>query len=116
MSKQQSLELYFTTWNERKDEARGKLLASCFAQNGRYLDPHVPNQTNSIDEMDDIIKLFQSRLPHRLVALKKAEFHHHVFRVRWKMDDKGKVLSEGTFVGEFDLNDRITNLICFIDS
>jgi hypothetical protein len=115
MTKEKVIIEYFNSWNEKDELKRKVLLESSFAKNGIYLDPHIPKPVSNIEEMNQIIMTFHSRLPHKLVKNSEPEFHNSIFRIQWKMDDDGSILSYGTFVGEFDEANRINRVYCFID-
>jgi hypothetical protein len=116
MNTPETLANYVLAWNSRDNTSRQALLEKCFAQTGSYVDPHIPKPVTNIHEMNTMIATFQSRLPHRLFALGEPEFHNHVFRLKWKLEDEGNILSKGTFTGEFDDENKILTLICFIDN
>ncbi len=115
MKKEEIIDQYIQAWNEKSQTKRLEQLALSFTENGIYLDPHIPKPVSNINEMEGIISTFQSRLPHKLVKNSEPEFHNSVFRMQWKMDNNGSVLSYGTFVGEFDEDDKICRVFCFID-
>jgi hypothetical protein len=115
MEKEEIINQYINAWNEKNQTKRLEQLATCFAENGIYLDPHIPKPVSNIAEMEAIISTFQSRLPHKLVKNSQPEFHNSVFRMQWKMDNNGSVLSYGTFVGEFDETGKICRVYAFID-
>jgi hypothetical protein len=115
MEKTEIINQYVHSWNEKDALKRLQLLNKSFAENGIYLDPHIPKPVSNLTEMNGIIKTFQSRLPHKLIKNSEPEFHNSIFRMQWKMDNEGSVLSYGTFVGEFDETNRITRIFCFID-
>jgi hypothetical protein len=115
MQKIEIIEAYINAWNEKEVEKRKQLLKISFAKNGIYLDPHIPKPVSNLSEMEEIIKTFQLRLPHKLVKNSEPEFHNSIFRMQWKMDNEGSVLSYGTFVGEFDEASKINRVYCFID-
>jgi hypothetical protein len=115
MGKIEIINQYFDTWNEKDNSKRAVKLSLCFSENGIYLDPHIPTPVSNIEEMNAIISTFQSRLPHKLVKNSEPEFHNSIFRIQWKMDNEGAILSYGTFVGEFDFDGKIARVFCFID-
>jgi hypothetical protein len=115
MDKIEIINQYISAWNEKDELQRKAQLKVCFAINGVYLDPHIPKPVSNVDEMNEIIKIFQSRLPHKLVKNSEPEFHNSIFRIQWKMDNLGSVLSYGTFVGEFDETSKLSRIFCFID-
>ena len=107
---------YIKAWNTSDPIERRSLLEESFDKQGRYVDPHIPAPVTNLDQMEEIIKTFRSRLPHKLYAVQRPELHNYAFRLKWKMEDNGTLLSKGTFVGEFNSDDKISNLICFLDS
>jgi hypothetical protein len=116
MKKEEIINLYIDAWNEKNQAKRIEQLAISFAENGIYIDPHIPKPVSNIREMEGIISTFQGRLPHKLVKNSEPEFHNSVFRMQWKMDNNGSVLSYGTFVGEFGEEGKVCRLFCFIDA
>jgi hypothetical protein len=115
MDKKAIINQYINSWNEKDELKRREILKISFTENGIYLDPHIPKPVSNVEDMNEIIKTFQSRLPHKLVKNSEPEFHNSIFRMQWKMDNEGSVLSYGTFVGEFDETNKITRIFCFID-
>ncbi|MGL4632511.1 MAG: hypothetical protein ACRCVT_15015 [Leadbetterella sp.] len=115
MNREKIIAEYFNSWNEKDEMKRKEILEASFTKNGIYLDPHIPKPVSNIDEMNEIIKTFHSRLPHKLVMNSEPEFHNTIFRIQWRMDNEGKVLSYGTFVGEFASENKISRIFCFID-
>jgi hypothetical protein len=115
MDKTEIINQYINSWNERGELKRMELLKICFAEKGIYLDPHIPKPVSNLAEMNEMIKTFQTRLPHKLLKNSEPEFHNSIFRMQWKMDNNGSVLSYGTFVGEFDNTNKICRVYCFID-
>ncbi|WP_167343098.1 hypothetical protein [Nonlabens sp. SY33080] len=114
-NKLEILNKYIEAWNVSSDGERQELLDSSFSANGRYIDPHIPAPVASLEEMKEIIITFRSRLPHHLKMVDEPEFHNYAFRMKWKMEHEGQVLSTGIFVGEYDSQNKINNVICFID-
>ena len=112
--KDKIIQHYIEAWNVKDGEKRMQLLKRSFDKNGRYTDPHIPQRVEDIQQMDAVIEAFNSRLPHQLKLIGEVEFHSYVFRLKWRMEDNGSVLSNGIFVGEFGTGDLITNIICFI--
>lgn len=106
---------YIACWNNSDTETRLPKLAQCFAQTGKYVDDHVPNALKTIQEMNDLITLFRSRLTHQLIVLGAPELHHHVFRVKCKLENEAGILSRLTFTGSFDAEGKIDNVIAFLD-
>jgi hypothetical protein len=106
---------YIASWNNANTQERLPELEKCFAQTGQYVDDHVPNALNSINEMNDLITLFRSRLTHQLIVLGNPEFHHHVFRVKCKLENENGISSKLTFTGAFNEEGKINNIICFLD-
>jgi hypothetical protein len=115
MDKQEILNKYFSSWNEKDESKRIELLRNSFSENGIYIDPHIPKPVSNIIEMNTIIATFQSRLSHKLIKNSEPEFHNSIFRIQWKMDNSGSVLSFGTFIGEFDETNKLSRIFCFID-
>ena len=113
--KDKIIEQYINAWNSEDSKDREEFLRNSFDKNGRYTDPHIPEPVQNIHEMEGIIKIFRSRLPHKLKLMGGIEYHSYVFRFKWQMENNGSVLSNGTFVGEFNTENRLTNIICFID-
>jgi hypothetical protein len=106
---------YIACWNNSNAQERLLELEKCFAQTGQYVDDHVPNALKNIHEINDLITLFRSRLTHQLIILGAPDFHHHVFRVRCKLENEAGILSRLTFTGSFDAEGKIDNIICFLD-
>jgi uncharacterized membrane protein HdeD (DUF308 family) len=115
MIKIEVLTKYFESWNEKNETIRHELLQNSFSEAGNYLDPHIPKPVESRNAMNEIIRTFQSRLPHKLTQNSEPEFHNSIFRIQWKMENNGNILSYGTFVGEFDEDNKICRVFCFID-
>jgi hypothetical protein len=115
MNRPETINLYFESWNERDENKRLTLLNECFSENGQYADPHIPKPVENLKEMNEIIKIFQSRLPHKLLKISESEINHSAFRIRWEMKNVEHILSNGTFVGEFDASGKIARIYCFID-
>ena len=106
---------YLKAWNERDKTKRTAILKSCFSQAGSYVDPHIPNPVNNLEEMNEVINIFHSRLPHQLIAISEVESHNNTFRVKWKLEDKGSVLSRGVFIGVVNSENKISQIISFLD-
>ena len=116
MNKEKAIITYVSAWNADDSKERRRLLQSSFTEEGKYVDPHVPGPAENIQQMEAVIQTFRSRLPHRLSIIGQPELHHQVFRLKWKMDDQGSVLSKGIFVGEFNPDNKIKTVIGFIDA
>lgn len=106
---------YLKAWNERDETKRTTILKTCFSEAGSYIDPHIPNPINNLEEMNEVINIFHSRLPHQLIATSEIESHNNAFRVKWKLEDKGSVLSRGVFIGVVNSENRISQIISFLD-
>lgn len=106
---------YINAWNAEEATERKEFLEKSFSENGRYIDPHIPEPVENLEQMRTIIETFRERLPHKLTLIGEPEFHNHAFRLNWKMAHNEEILSKGIFVGELDKNNKIENLICFID-
>jgi hypothetical protein len=106
---------YIACWNNANAQERLLELEKCFAQTGQYVDDHVPNALTNSREMNDLITLFRSRLTHQLVVLGAPDLHHHVFRVRCKLENEAGILSRLTFTGSFNPEGKIDNIIAFLE-
>jgi hypothetical protein len=115
MNYPETINLYFQSWIEYDENKRLALLNQCFSENGTYTDPHIPKPVENIKEMNELIKTFQARLPHKLLKISEPEMYHATFRLRWEMKNVEHILSNGTFVGEFDSSNKIARIYCFID-
>jgi hypothetical protein len=106
---------YINCWNNANAQERLPNLEQCFAQTGQYVDDHVPNALKNVQEMNDLITLFRSRLTHQLIVIGAPELHHHVFRVKCKLENEAGILSRLTFTGSFDGAGKIDTIIAFLD-
>lgn len=106
---------YIACWNNSNADERLLVLEKCFAQMGQYVDDHVPDTLHNINEMNMLISLFRSRLTHQLIVLGVPDFHHHVFRVKCKLENEAGILSRLTFTGTFDDEGKIVNIVGFLD-
>ncbi len=110
------IEDYFAAWNAKTADQRKSLLLSCMTNNGIYIDPHAAEPIQGIDEMQALIEQFRERFDHRLEPEGSIDTHHHVFRLRWRLQrDNGEILSRGLMVGELTDTGLLERIIQFVD-
>ncbi|MFK8184941.1 MAG: hypothetical protein AB8B99_16340 [Phormidesmis sp.] len=83
-----------------------------------YIDPHAPSPIKGIESMQKLIETFRSRFDHRLIAEGDIDQHHHVFRLRWRLQQEGgNVLSQGLMTGDFTQTEpnRLKRVVQFVD-
>jgi hypothetical protein len=110
-----TIETYVLAWNATEASNRKTLLEKSFSNNGSYLDEHVPKPISNLEEMNEMITFFRSRLNHQLVVIDAIDFHNNVFRFKWKLENDQGILSNGTFTGEFDSDNKIKKVVGFLD-
>jgi hypothetical protein len=112
----QVVENYVAAWNAKTSEERQSLLATCMTADVVYIDPHLPDPIQGIEEMQALIERFRGRFDHNLEPEGKIDTHHHVFRLRWKLErDNGEMLSCGLMVGDLSADGIIERVVHFID-
>jgi hypothetical protein len=75
---------YMDAWNEADEAARITLLARCWADRGRYVDPNVDLQGRTA-LAQHIAKVRASRPGARLEFMSAIDVHHNVVRFLWRL-------------------------------
>jgi hypothetical protein len=104
---------YMDAWNERDEAARLALLARCWSERGRYVDPNVDLQGRAA-LAQHIAKVQASRPGARLEFMSAIDVHHNVVRFLWRL-----VRADGTFgdvsidFGEVDEDGLLVRIVGF---
>lgn len=104
---------YMDAWNETDEAARLALLARCWSQRGRYVDPNV-DLTGRPALAQHIAKVQASRPGARLEFMSAIDVHHNVVRFLWRLAQ-----ADGTFgdvsidFGEVDEDGRLVLIAGF---
>ena len=104
---------YMDAWNERDEAARLTLLARCWSERGRYVDPNVDLQGRPA-LAQHIAKVQASRPGTRLEFMSAIDVHHNVVRFLWRL-----VRADGTAgevsvdFGELDEDGLLVRIVGF---
>ena len=75
---------YMDAWNEKDETARSALLARCWSDRGRYVDPNVDLEGRHA-LAQHIAKVQASRPGARLEFVSGIDVHHNVVRFLWRL-------------------------------
>ena len=104
---------YMAAWHEPDEAKRLALLARCWSERGRYVDPNVDLQGRPA-LAQHIAKVQASRPGARLEFMSAIDVHHNVVRFLWRL-----VRADGTFgdvsidFGEVDGDGRLVLIAGF---
>jgi hypothetical protein len=104
---------YMDAWNEADEPARLGLLARCWSERGRYVDPNVDLEGRAA-LAQHIAKVQASRPGARLEFMSAIDVHHNVVRFLWRL-----VRADGTFgdvsidFGEVDEDGLLVQIVGF---
>jgi hypothetical protein len=112
----QSIQDYLAAWNSQTSADRQRLLQGCMTTDAIYIDPHAPEPVHGIDGMQALMEKFRSLFDHKLEPEGPVDMHHHVFRLRWRLQrESGEILSRGLMVGDLTDTGVITRIVQFVD-
>ncbi|AFZ31897.1 hypothetical protein Glo7428_3418 [Gloeocapsa sp. PCC 7428] len=113
----QSIDNYLSAWNATTSNERYSFLINCLATDVIYLDPHIPNPVQGIEEMQALIERFRTLFDHILEPEGDVDMHHNVFRLQWRLQrSNGEILSHGLMIGDLSATGMIERIIHFVDS
>jgi hypothetical protein len=106
---------YFHAWNASNPQERQNALNQSFAADATYVDPHA-GSLQGINALQTLIEQFRAKFSHPLEATGHVDIHHHIFRLPWRLGDaRTGILSQGLFVGMFNAEHKIGQLLVFLD-
>jgi SnoaL-like domain len=111
-----SVKNYMDAWNEPDETARLALLARCWSDRSRYVDPNVDLQGRQA-LAQHIAKVQASRPGARLEFVSGIDVHHNVVRFLWRL-----VRADGTYgdtsidFGEVDQAGFLVRIVGFFGS
>jgi hypothetical protein len=104
---------YMDAWNERDETARLTLLARCWSDRGRYVDPNIDLEGRAA-LAQHIAKVQASRPGARLEFMSAIDVHHNVVRFLWRlMRADGSVGDTSIDFGEVDENGFLVRIVGF---
>ena len=78
----ETVDAYLRSWNADDARARGELLARCWAETGRYLDPR--NRAEGREALGALIRGYRERNPGTSFQLTSGvDAHDDVLRFHW---------------------------------
>ncbi len=82
------VEGYLAAWNETDAAARRALIARCWAEDGRYLDPMLSAEGHA--GIAAMVEAVQAKLPgHRFRRAGPVDAHHDRLRFAWELAPGG---------------------------
>lgn len=113
----QSIDNYLAAWNTKSSDERRSLLVNCLTNDVIYVDPHIPNPVQGIEELQALIERFRKLFDHILESEGNIDMHHNVFRLQWRLQrSNGEILSRGLMVGDLSATGMIERIVHFVDS
>ncbi|GAA5004063.1 nuclear transport factor 2 family protein [Kitasatospora paranensis] len=83
----QTVEQYIAVWNETDGDARRALIATLWAEDGRYTDPLA--DAAGRDGLDALVEAVQGQFPGFVFTLGPVDAHHHLARFTWELGPAG---------------------------
>jgi hypothetical protein len=104
-------------WNEDNAAARAAFAEKWIAPDFNYADPHLKSPATSRQAFLDFLSAFRSSLPDADVKLEGTPLAHHDYAmIRFALARGGTPFSKGVFFLTFGPDDRLAQMVGFVDS
>jgi hypothetical protein len=104
---------YVSAWNELDDRRRRELVAQCWSERGVVMGPDT-HYAGRDALVDDIMRFHCERPGWRGVLASGIDVHHHMVRFAVAIeDDAGRLVAEGTDIGEIGADGKFVRIVTF---
>lgn len=108
-----TVDAYFAMWNEEDAARRAELIATAWADDGRYVDPMLEAEGHAA--LSQMVAGVHQQFPgQRFRRLSGVDEHHGRVRFAWQLGgDDGTVTVAGIDVGELGADGRLRSITGF---